>query len=800
MKGLLFALITIILVGITTAAICGVVFAIYLNDYVNPHIDIDLDSFRLNFTSSVCYVDEKGTVQTLADISTSENRVWADYSEMPPMLINAFISTEDSRFNQHNGVDWIRTIGATINYIIPIRDNYGGGSTITQQLIKNLTGDDTVSIKRKIQEIMRALELEKNYEKEEILEMYLNTIYFSQGAYGVKQAALTYFDKELSELTVAECAALAGIVKNPYAHDLRKFPETNKARRATVLRLMMDNGILTEVEYQEALAEEVIAVKRTDSSDDEESSGYMSYFTEAVIDAVVNDLMEQKGYSENLAKQMLYGGGLQIVSTIDLDIQAKMDAVFKDTENFPGILGNDGTYPQAAMVIIDPYTGYVKALYGGRGEKTGNLVLNRAVGTRRSPGSSIKPISVYAPAIEYGLITPASVIDDQPQNFEYRASGWPKNENGRYYGLTMVYDALARSQNPVAVNIVEQLGYRRSYDFASNNMGISSLVERLVKTNKDGSQTILSDMGASALALGGFTNGVTVLDMTAAYAAFVNHGVYTTPVLYTKVYDSDGKVILDNEPIASVAMSQKTADYMIELLTGAVTRTGGTARKAAIEGMEVGGKTGTTQDSVDRWFAGVTPYYTGVVWFGYDYPQDIKGVSEINPALYLWREVMTAVHADLAPASFERSTELISVEVCADSGLLMTDACRADPRGSRGTTVKLAEEDIPTKYCSTHRLVEIDSANGMIANEYCPPRNIVQVGLLDIQRLYPYDGVNIADQQYCIPYSGTVIDDVRMYPAYSFGYSVCTEHTHHISFPIPTYPLPTEPERTEPED
>ncbi len=790
-------LLSIILIGIVTAAICGVVFAVYLNNYVSTAVDVDLDSFRLDANSKIIYYDSEGNEQILQDLHGSENRIWADYDEIPEDLINAFLAVEDSRFWNHKGVDWKRTIGATINFIVPFRSNYGGGSTITQQLIKNLTGEDDVSAKRKVQEIMRALELEKQYSKKDILEMYLNTIYFGQGAYGVKQAAQVYFNKDLSELSLEECVAIAGIVKNPTLYNLKTHPEQNAKRRKTVFLTMYENGILTEEEYLKARETEVKYTGVSDSASDPYSS-YYSYFVDAIIFDVIERLEEEKGYSEVLAKQTLYSGGLTIVATIDMDIQNKMDEVFTDTENFPGVLGTDGTYPEAAMVIMDPYTGYVKALYGGRGEKSGNLVLNRATRTYRSPGSSIKPITVYSPGLEYGIITPATVIDDAPQDFEIRASGWPKNENGRYHGLTTVQNAIAWSLNPVAVNIFNKIGAQRSFDYATNNLGITSLVERRTRTNSDGTTQILSDLQASSLALGGLTDGVSVLEMTAAYSAFVNHGKYNTPVLYTVIYDANGDVLLDNTPITNTAMSEKTADYMIDLLTGVVTRSGGTGARAAIDGIEVGGKTGTTSSSVDRWFAGITPYYVGVCWFGYDKPQDITGVTT-NPALNLWRRVMGSVLEDYPDVKFERTTEMVPVQICADSGMLVNEACECDLRGNRTITVYLAPEDVPKNRCTLHTMVNLDVSTNSISSGYCPDGLCVKVGLLNYQRLYPYDGVVISDQQYCMPYSSVVVDGVTLYPAKNLVYDFCPAHTEFTPEPDPE-PDPEPPEDQPPDE
>ena len=741
---------TLVLIGITTATICIAAGAAYVKYYISPTIDINLDDFRLNFTSFIYYVDkDTGEEIKFEELYGSENRIWVDYEDIPQTLIDAYVSVEDSRFYEHNGVDWKRTIGAIINYVVPIRDNFGGGSTITQQLIKNLTGDDETSVKRKAQEIMRALELESKYDKDEILELYLNTIYLGQGANGVKAAAKVYFGKELDELTLTECAAIAGISKNPYKYDIIRFPEFNKERRATVLMTMRDNEKITESEFQAALKEEV----STENSEKLQSAGKeQSYFVDEVIMSVQEDLMEQKGYSKALANQLLYTGGLKIVTTIDPEIQAKMDAVFIDEDNLPGILGSDGTMPQASMVITDPYTGHVVALYGGRGEKEGKLVLNRATRTTRSPGSSIKPLTVYAPAIEYGVITPATAMTDAPKNFEVRETGWPKNYYNYYRGQMNMMKAIEISNNPIPVEILQKMGVEKSFEFANVNLGLKSLVKERTKTDTKGNTKILSDVDYSPLAMGGLTDGVTVMEMCGAYSAFTNNGIYTEPIVYTKVYDSNGNVILDNTPESHVAMSDKTATYMLDMLTNVVTGPEGTGKKAAIKGIETAAKTGTTNDDKDRWFVGFTPYYTGVVWFGYDIPQAIKGVDSANPALVIWEKVMSVVHEPLPNRDFVRSVEMSSVAVCQDSGLLPNEWCSNELRGSRVVNVRLASEDKPTETCPYHVPVKIDNTTKHLANQYCPEEEIVEIGILAINRTFDNPGVVLRDQEFVLQY------------------------------------------------
>ncbi len=765
-RRVLLSLLSLMLVGMTTAGICVTAFAFYIRNYISPEVDIYLDSYRLNETSHLYYVDAKtGEYKEFEALHGTEDREWADLDDIPKMLKLAFISVEDNSFYAHNGVNWKRTIGATLNYIVPFRQGYGGGSTITQQLIKNLTGESETSVKRKVQEILRALELEKKYEKEDILEMYLNTIYFGQGAYGVKVAAETYFNKDMNELSIAECAALAGIVKNPYGYDLKRFPEKNKERKETVLLTMLEYGNITREEYDAAIAEDVQYVPH-----ESESGKYQSYFVDAVIDSVIADMQAQLGYSYESAKTLLYCGGLKIITTLDPAVQACVDEVFEDESNFPGVLGNDGTYPEAAITIMDPYTGHVVALYGGRGEKDGDRVLNRATQTQRSPGSCIKPVSVYAPALEYGLITPISVVDDAPKDFVVRESGWPWNESRTYSGRTTIYTGIAKSFNTVAVDLVQKLGIDRSFNFAYNNLGMTNLVVKKEIEHSDGRVDVKSDRDISPLSMGSLTDGITVLELTAAYSAFVNDGQYTTPILYTSIYDSNNQLIYENKAVTTIAMEQKTRDYMIQLLTGVVKN--GTAQKAALNGIDVGGKTGTTSSDNDRWFTGITPYYAAAVWFGYDMPQNL-GKFSINPSTVLWQQVMAKVHKNLPEARFELKTEMTSVTYCKDSGLLANEWCAKDIRGSRLETAEVALEDVPTEVCNCHIGATICKESGKLTNAYCDTDHQEYVGLLSVQRAYPYAEIAITDQVYCLPYKVTA---EGMFAPMNSTYALCTTH------------------------
>jgi len=738
-----FLLVTVLLICIISAAICGVAFAIYINKYIKPTIDIDLDSFRLNFTSFVYYTDKQtGQPVELEQLYGTENRVWANYGEIPENLKNAFVAIEDARFFKHHGVDWKRTIGATLGWSGLIKNFVGGGSTITQQLIKNVTDEDDITVQRKIQEILRALNLEKNYSKEEILELYLNTIFLSRNCNGVKTAAKVYFGKELSDLTLAECASIAGITKNPSYYDPFRFPEHNKERQELILREMLDKGMISKEEHDAAVAEKLNFKKQ---ENEEAQASKQSYYVDQVIEDVLDDLQNEKGYSKELATRLLYSGGLQIYATIDVDIQSKMDEVFLNEKDFPGVKGKDGSMPQAAMVILDPYTGDILAMYGGRGEKTVNRGLNRATQTKRSPGSSIKPLTVYAPAIEYGLITPATVFDDVPKDFTVSEKGWPKNDDNVYTGRMTVKKAVEVSNNTIPVDIMKMLTPQKSFEFMRDKLGI-----QLVESKKTSTGKTQTDIALAPLALGGLTEGVSVLDLTAGYATFVNNGIYNETRTYTKVVDANGVVLLEKKPKTTIAMKEKTAYYMLDLLQNVVTGANGTGRRAALGNIAVAAKTGTTTGSYDRWFMGLTPYYIGGVWFGYDTPQEVKGVSS-NPALLIWKAVMEKVLDGYPAKKFEDHSGFVNTQICLDSGLRPSEACSKDPRGSRVTTIRLAKEDIPAAECNVHFPVQIDKVTHMIASEFCPPENLQTISLLNINRMFPRSGIVVRDQQYVLP-------------------------------------------------
>lgn len=695
---ILNALMTILLIALITGTIVGIVFVVYINNYIkvdmSGFVDLTTEQSMTTRIYYMDYTDRENRIGTPVEIEdqqlfSSENRTWVSYSEIPENLINAFISIEDERFREHNGVDWKRTVGATLHYVTGT-DNYGG-STITQQLIKNITGDDDVTIQRKMKEIFSAIELEKLVTKDEILELYLNTIFLSEHCYGIQAASQAYFGKNVSDLSLVECASLAAIPKFPTKYDPYINPENNFKRRRDVLFKMHELGYIADDEYEKALDEELVI---NDKIEVATKSATTSWYTDAVIEDAI-DLLVENGVPESIAAKKIYTGGYKIWTVMDPYVQNILDDYFKNDDNFKRI--NNGVQPEASMVVLDPATGDILGIAGGRGEKTSSRVLNFATQTTRSPGSSIKPVSVYGPALEYGVITYSSVIIDSPVK-----NGWPVNYPAGYRGPTTIHDGVARSVNTVAVKVLQKLGVENSYDFAHNKLGMHSIIDSLILKNG----TEITDLNLSALGLGGMNYGVTVRELASAYQVFANKGVYTGNRTIIKILDSQDNVIIDNSGTSSIVMSEQNAGIMTMILEGVVDH--GTASRMKLKNkIDVAGKTGTTSSDNDRWFMGFNPYYIGGVWFGYEMPMSLNGFSEVDPpAMVIWDNVMTqllqrefdkAANGEAKLAKFERPSGIITRRVCKYSGLLMTPACEGS-----GEIGYFTSSSVPTKYCTYH--------------------------------------------------------------------------------------------------
>ena len=663
--GIFLFFFSIFVAGMLTVIIVGGTVLEEIDNMVYGDIAIDLDTYKnsQNQTSIMYAYDSDGTVIELTRLHGEENRIWLSYEEMPEEICWAFICLEDKRFYDHPGVDWIRTAGVMIN---PAYEGQGA-STITQQLIKNLTDDDEVTYSRKFNEILRALNLENNYSKKDILEAYLNTVSLGAGCYGVKTAAETYFDKEVSELTISECATIAGITKAPYSLNPYANYEECMNRRDLCLWYMHDQGKITDEEYAAAL-EEVIVIEALDGSDDDnkkeetesteaeteedekEADDIYSWYEEYVVDQVIKDLQKKYGYEYTEAWRMVYYGGLNIYSAVDLEVQAALEDVYLNRSGFPKASYDErGQLPQSSMTIMD-YQGRIVALVGATGEKTENRSYNRATDSRakRQPGSSIKPLAVYAPAVDLGLVTANSTVLEKA--IIVNGKEWPRNFNGDHGSgnYVTVENALARSLNTVPVRILDgMLGVKTSIRYCNDKFHIN-LVD---------APPPAGDRDLSPLAVGGTTTGVTTLEMAGAFATFGNGGRYYEPYSYFKVTDRNGNIVLDRTAeLPQQAIKKETASTMLSMLTTAVTQSYGTAYGSQIydkndRRLQTFAKTGTTSDNCDKWYCGGTPYYVASVWYGYDYRADLH-TGSTNPAKTIFKYVFDIIHEDLDSRSF----------------------------------------------------------------------------------------------------------------------------------------------------
>lgn len=638
--------------------------------------NFDIDSFELSYTTTIVSVDENGTEQVIDKIY-DKNRQWVDYENIPQALKDAIVCIEDERFYYHNGVDFIGTAKAVGNYVIG-KKNAPGGSTITQQLVKNLTDNTEVKWQRKVTEMLRALNVESTTSKEDILEMYLNTVYFGNGCYGVKSAAKVYFGKNPQDLSVLECASIAGLTQNPEGYNPfnEKCKDNFKERRNSVLSKMHEFKKISDEEYQTLKDTDTVFTKKESS---ENSSASTSYFIQKLIEDVKVDLCDKYDMSYSEATDYLKKGGLKIYATIDTNVQQAIDSVYKARS------AASVSDPQSAIVVMDPYTGDIKGMAGGFGE-TNEIKRNRTYDDPRQPGSAIKPISVYAPAIEKDIISPSTIVDDSA----YTAPDGTviKNYDGKYSGKITVRYALQKSKNPPVMRILDDLGIDNSFKYLKNNFGITTLDER--------------DKAHSPLALGGLTHGLRVDELTAAYAPFVNGGTYYTPHTYTHVTDAHGKIVLDNRDMGTKAINEDTAYVMNSLLQSVVNSPGGTAygTRAKISGVPTGGKTGTTDDDADRWFVGITPKYVAAIWYGYDDRREVK--TSGNPCIQLWGSVMEKVYSNIPAA--EKSKDffdgkipdgVVQVSVCSQTGDLASSGCSA-------VKEYFKEDSNPKSYCTSH--------------------------------------------------------------------------------------------------
>lgn len=649
-----------------------------------PVLNLEAEKNNQNQTSFLYATDADGKEIELLRLHGTENRIWVDLKDIPQNMRDAFIALEDKRFNEHSGVDWKRTIGV----MVVSRYEGQGGSTITQQLVKNITGKNEVTYVRKYNEILTALNLEKNYTKDQILEAYLNTLYLGQGCYGVETASETYFGKTVSELNYAECAVIAAITQKPYSLDPIKNPDENRKRQLHCLAEMLDQGKITQEQYDEAVSFDLIFTtdedyvpsaaeleRQKNRKEATNNKEVQSFYVDFVISELASDLQKELGCSNREATNMIYGGGLKIYTAVDLDVQKKLEKIYVNKTNWLDKAA------QSSMTIMD-YNGRVVAIVGQAGEKEGNRVLNRAADSPRPPGSTIKPLSTYAPGIELGEITWSTYVRDS--SIHYNGKLWPKNYSGNYGSgsNTTVQVALAKSLNTVPARIcVNTLGTDTAYDFVKNKFHISTTV--------DG-----EDNNPAPLVVGSMNVGITSLDMTAAYAAFGNGGLYYEPYSYFYVENSQGEVILDNrDNTGEQILSPEAAEVMRHMMETVTTQSYGTGYNYKTKGFDNYAKTGTTDNNYDKWMVGGTPYYVAATWYGYDIPKTIH--TSGNPAGAIYKTVMDEIHEDLADKEFEDSSEIVKRYYCTRTGKLASSHCSSKAVGW------YIEESLPS-YCSGH--------------------------------------------------------------------------------------------------
>lgn len=608
--------------------------------YSDPWMDELFARRPLEYTTLLYAQNDEGDWEVSASLYADQNRRWVGLEEMAPALREAVVAIEDERFFEHRGVDLRRLCGAAADYLKG-EASYGG-STITQQLIKNLTKEDERTPERKAREILRALYVERRYGKEEILEYYLNTVYFGYRAYGAEAASRLYFGKSASELDLCEGAALAGTIQSPGTYEPYGHGGDNLVRRRVVLRKMAELGKITEAERRAASAQ-VLALREAGYEDAREP--VTSYFTDAVIADVIEGLQEECGYSEEEAEALLYRGGLRIYTTENRRVQSVLERAFVSGEGFP-----EGEY-EAACVVTNPKNGWILGLCGGRGEKTESRCFSRATDALRQPGSALKPLSVYLPALEEGLVTEGSRIADAPVG-KLGGADYPQNAMRVYYGPVTLYKALRLSLNAAPARLVLQLGLENSFDFLEEKLHLTTLSPQ--------------DCNLAALSMGALTYGVTVREIVGAYGAIAADGVYHRPVTYTLVTTAAGQPLLSAGE-GERACSPQAAYVMRDLLIDSAEN--GIAAAGAIDG-PMGAKTGTSNDNFDKWYVGITPAFAAGLWCGFDEPRNLvdEGVTA-SVAKLLWREVMEAVAEQLPQEEWSDPPRgLIGVAICPDCG------------------------------------------------------------------------------------------------------------------------------------
>lgn len=683
----LFIVLSLFIAVVGSGIVIGMLYGAWGDDF-----EISEDELIIGSSNSIV-LDSEGN--KLAELSGDENRKIIKLDQMPLNLKNAYIAIEDERFYTHSGVDFKRTAAAILQYVLHRGSSSFGGSTITQQLVKNVTQDaertGKEGVLRKVKEWAKAYQIERMISKDQILELYLNIIFVGGNNYGVEVGSEYYFSKSASELDLAECAFLAGINNSPNSYN--PYGENNnsekiKNRSKTVLKKMFELNMIDNTEYTDACAEIDNGLKFQKT---QFTGAIYSYHTDATISQVIQDIANQKGISKSLASTYVYSSGLTIYSTQNSTIQSQLDEVMVEDRGKYVKTSASGAFAQSAMVIIDNETGYVVGVEGGLGEKTESRGLNRATQSTRQTGSSIKPLTSLVPGINEGIINAATIYDDASTEFVKKWT--PKNYNN-FKGLITIRSAVTTSQNIPFVKVVAELTPTKAIEYLEK-MGVTSID----KTND----------GLAALSIGGFTNGISPLEMAGAYATIANNGVYRTPLFYTKVTDSSNNIVLEAKQETSEVMSKEAA-YVVKNLLQSVVQSG-TATYCKISRIDVAAKTGTTNSNYDKWLCGFTNYYSAATWYGYDSNEEVTGST--NMAGKIWSAVMNKVHSGKAASNFEKPSGIVSAKICKASGKKATNLCT-------DTYQEIFIEGTVPGECDAHsNSAKICNESNLLATDYC---------------------------------------------------------------------------------
>ncbi len=747
MKKIFKVLLTVILVSATLILVgIGGVY-VYARANIDFSVDESLFDSAKNSSVTRLYYDEnlgEGEYKPiqLTTLSPAENKkTWYSYDEIGDNIKRAFITVEDQKFFEHSGVDVKRTAYAFLNHFFKFRDRFGA-STITQQVIKNISGDNEQTLTRKFEEIIRAFNIEKTHTKEEIFEVYLNIVPMGEGILGVGYASEFYFGKTPDNLTYAEAATLVGITNAPTRYNPIKNKEACTAKRNSVLSILLNNNIISQEEYGEAVGSDLEIIAKGD-----DGRGIYSWFSETVLSDVSLDLAKKMNISENTARLMIMNGGYSIYTTENPKIQERLEQYFENPDNFPSDISRGLNY---SMVILDS-RGDLVGIVGAVGKKTANRLMNHAL-VSHTPGSALKPIALYAPIIEGKKANWATVFDDSPVSFSENENGeytaFPKNSPQTYEGYITLSDALRFSKNTVAVRLYNMLGKEKIFNSLKFDYGFDTLVERLV--TKDG--RVITDKAPSPLALGQLSYGVPLRKLTEAYCAFTNEGRLQSARSYVAVYNQKGELVLNNPKREKEVFSGTTAEIMNQMLMRVVES--GTAKAITLDELvDTAGKTGTSGGDKDRMFIGYTPYYTAGIWCGFEKSGEAIGAQSVSH-LKIWDDIMKEVHeialqSEETPEIFS-TTSLERLPYCKDSGKLYFDTCMEDVRGTRLEYGYFTSDNKPEGVCDRHVLCEIDKETGMLADEDTPPENIIIISLLNGNlRNFPIE-INILDEGYFV--------------------------------------------------